>query len=66
VNRVLDERLRRERERILDLAGSGLWEGDLAEMRRDSASSLAEPGCIEEPQKNPPFPIGAGPKGRNN
>jgi Arc/MetJ family transcription regulator len=37
VTRAMEEFLRRHRaEKILDLAGSGLWEGDLAEMRRDS------------------------------
>jgi len=34
VTRALEDFLRRHRaERILDLAGSGLWEGDLSEMR---------------------------------
>ena len=34
VNRALPEFVRRVRAgRILELAGSGLWEGDLAEMR---------------------------------
>jgi Arc/MetJ family transcription regulator len=37
VTRALEEYVRRVRAgRILELAGSGLWEGDLAEMRRDS------------------------------
>jgi len=36
VNRALDEFVRRVRAgRILELAGSGLWEGDLAAMRDD-------------------------------
>ena len=36
VERALAEFVRRARAgRILDLAGSGLWEGDLAEMRAD-------------------------------
>jgi hypothetical protein len=36
VSRALEEYLRRHRaRRILELAGSGLWEGDLAEMRED-------------------------------
>lgn len=36
VERALEEFVRRIRAgRILELAGSGLWEGDLAEMRRD-------------------------------
>lgn len=34
---AMEDFLRRHRARkILDLAGSGLWEGDLAEMRDDS------------------------------
>jgi Arc/MetJ family transcription regulator len=36
VDRALGEFVRRVRaRRILELAGSGLWEGSLAEMRRD-------------------------------
>ena len=36
VERALEDFVRRIRARqILDLAGSGLWEGDLALMRRD-------------------------------
>ena len=36
VNRALDDWVRRAKaRRILELRGSGLWEGDLAEMRRD-------------------------------
>jgi Arc/MetJ family transcription regulator len=36
VERALEDFVRRVRAgRILELAGSGLWEGDLAEMRRD-------------------------------
>ena len=36
VERALAEFVRRARAgRILELAGSGLWEGDLAEMRAD-------------------------------
>lgn len=36
VSRALEEYLQRHRaQRILELAGSGLWEGDLAEMRED-------------------------------
>ncbi len=37
VNRALEDYVRRVKaRRILDLAGSGLWTGDLSEMRRDS------------------------------
>ena len=36
VERALDEFVRRVKaRRILDLAGAGVWEGDLATMRRD-------------------------------
>jgi Arc/MetJ family transcription regulator len=36
VERALEEFVRRAKaKRILDLRGSGLWEGDLAELRRD-------------------------------
>jgi metal-responsive CopG/Arc/MetJ family transcriptional regulator len=36
VSNALEEYLQRHRaRRILDLAGSGLWEGDLSEMRED-------------------------------
>jgi hypothetical protein len=36
VMRALEDFVRRAKARqILDLRGSGLWEGDLAEMRRD-------------------------------
>lgn len=36
VGRALADYVQRiKARRILDLAGSGLWEGDLAEMRRD-------------------------------
>jgi hypothetical protein len=38
VERALEEFVKRVRARkILDLAGSGLWEGDLSRMRGDSA-----------------------------
>jgi metal-responsive CopG/Arc/MetJ family transcriptional regulator len=40
VSNALEEYLQRHRARlILDLAGSGLWEGDLAEMREDQQVS---------------------------
>jgi hypothetical protein len=36
VRRALDDYVRRIRaSRVLTLGGTGLWEGDLAEMRRD-------------------------------
>lgn len=38
VERALEEFVRRiKARRILDLAGSGLWEGDLAVVREDAA-----------------------------
>jgi hypothetical protein len=40
VERALDLLVRRARSRrILELSGSGLWKGDLAEMRRDSPAA---------------------------
>ncbi len=37
---VIDEFVRRARaRRILDLRGSGLWEGDLSEMRADRSAA---------------------------
>ena len=40
VDRALAEFVRRIKSRkILDLGGSGLWSGNLQEMRRDSAGS---------------------------
>jgi Arc/MetJ family transcription regulator len=39
VNRAMEEFVRRARAgRILELRGSGLWEGDLKQMRRDAPS----------------------------
>lgn len=44
VNLALRELIRRARAgRILGLAGSGLWEGDLAEMRGDLALADRKP-----------------------
>lgn len=44
VNRALADLVRRiKARRILDLAGSGLWEGDLAAMRGEVASAIREP-----------------------
>jgi hypothetical protein len=37
ISRALDDFVRRVKaRRILELRGSGLWEGDVAEMRRDA------------------------------
>ena len=44
VERALEEFVRRIRARqILALAGSGLWEGDLTEMRRDTPARKKRP-----------------------
>jgi hypothetical protein len=45
VERALDDFVRRARARkILDLAGTGLWLGDLAEMRDDQPRRRARRG----------------------
>lgn len=44
VMRALEDFARRCRaQRIFELAGSGLWEGDLAEMRGDSGAPRERP-----------------------
>jgi hypothetical protein len=49
VNRALEEFIRRiKARRILDLGGSGLWSGDLNEMRRDS-----QPPIVSQSVKEP-------------
>lgn len=41
VTKAMEAYLRRHRAgRILELAGSGLWEGDLSEMRGDAAAMV--------------------------
>lgn len=46
VGRALAEFVRRVKAgRILELAGSGLWEGDLAEMRGDRPRRRGAPGA---------------------
>ena len=45
VDRALQDFVRRARAgRILELAGSGLWEGDLAEMRDDRPRATPRAG----------------------
>jgi hypothetical protein len=45
VERALEEFVRRIKARqILSLQGSGLWEGDLGEMRRDARRSVRRRG----------------------
>ncbi|MFZ5472053.1 MAG: type II toxin-antitoxin system VapB family antitoxin [Myxococcota bacterium] len=42
VERALEEFVRRAKaRRILELTGSGLWEGDLRKMRRDAPAKAA-------------------------
>jgi Arc/MetJ family transcription regulator len=44
VTRALDDFVRHAKaRRILDLAATGLWEGDLSAMRRDRRSSARSP-----------------------
>jgi hypothetical protein len=44
VERALEDFIRRARaRRILDLAGTGLWEGDLPTMRRDREPAAKRP-----------------------
>ena len=44
VERALEELVKRIKAgRILDLAGSGLWQGDLSEMRQDRPSRRRRP-----------------------
>jgi metal-responsive CopG/Arc/MetJ family transcriptional regulator len=41
VTKAMEDYLRRHQAgRILELAGSGLWEGDLSEMRGDAAATV--------------------------
>lgn len=45
VDRALEDFVRRAKAyRILDLAGSGLWEGNLSEMREDSPRKMPRKG----------------------
>ncbi len=48
VERALEDFVRRVRAgRILDLAGSGFWEGDLADMRRDQGARRFSPLSVQ-------------------
>jgi Arc/MetJ family transcription regulator len=53
VERALEEfvRLRRAR-RILELAGSGVWEGDLAEMRGDVIAGVVREASARRPGRS--------------
>jgi hypothetical protein len=44
IERALEDFVRRiKSRRILELSGSGLWEGDLSEMRRDQVKEIRKP-----------------------
>lgn len=44
VERALEEFVRRAKaDRIFELEGAGLWEGDLSEMRRDRGARSSKP-----------------------
>jgi Arc/MetJ family transcription regulator len=46
IQRALEEFVRRAKAgKILELRGSGLWEGDLAEMRRDRRARRRKKGA---------------------
>jgi Arc/MetJ family transcription regulator len=46
IRRALEELVRRAKAgRILDLRGSGLWEGELSEMRRDRMARRRKRGA---------------------
>ena len=52
IERALAELVQRYRARGIDaLAGSGAWQGDLGEMRRDSATTVREPGGVYRTRK---------------
>ena len=52
IERALEEMIRRAKARGLDrLAGSGLWVGDLTEMRRDAAPAAREAKAVYRPRK---------------
>ena len=52
IERALEELVRRAKARGIDqLTGSGLWIGDLAEMRRDGAQTARETRGVYRPRK---------------
>lgn len=51
VERALEDFVKRIKARqILDLAGSGLWEGDLSEMRSDRPRKRLQRGSVRAPR----------------
>ncbi|HET9358520.1 MAG TPA: type II toxin-antitoxin system VapB family antitoxin [Vicinamibacterales bacterium] len=52
IERALEELVRRAKARGIDqLAGSGLWKGDLSEMRRDLPVAVRESRAVYRPRK---------------
>lgn len=52
IERALEEMVRRARARTIDqLAGSGLWVGQLSAMRGDSPLAAREPRGVYRPRK---------------
>ena len=52
IERALTELVRRSKARSIDqLAGSGLWSGDLAQMRGDQPSTAREARGVYRPRK---------------
>jgi len=52
IERALEEMIRRAQARGLDqLAGSGLWVGDLSAMRADAAPVVRETRAVYRPRK---------------
>lgn len=50
IERALTEMVKRlKARRLLDLAGSGIWQGDLASMRSDSSRVVYTPGEASTP-----------------
>lgn len=52
IERALSEMVRNAQVRGLEqLAGSGLWHGNLSEMRRDDPTAVREPGGVYRTKK---------------
>jgi Bacterial antitoxin of type II TA system, VapB len=50
IERALQEMVKRlKARRLLDLAGSGIWQGDLAAMRGDRSAAVYSPSGAAEP-----------------
>lgn len=52
IERALSELVQRAKAQRIDLyAGSGVWQGDLAEMRRDLPTAVRETAGVYRPRK---------------